>query len=87
MEQKVVEKRKIKSEKAKSSGKSASGSSKNALEKSATGKNAPNKVLELGIFIDQAALRLFMPYLGEKEYVKLRELVLAFVNGVSLDTS
>jgi hypothetical protein len=37
----------------------------------------------LGIFIDQAALGLFMPYLGEKEYVKLRELVLAFVNAVS----
>lgn len=88
MEQRVVEKRKIqKSDKTKSSGKSASGSSKNALEKSAAGKNAPNKVLELGIFIDQAALRLFMPYLGEKEYVKLRELVLAFVNGVSLNIS
>jgi hypothetical protein len=37
----------------------------------------------LGIFVDQAALGLFMPYLGEKEYVKLRELVLAFVNAVS----
>ena len=43
---------------------------------------APNKILELGIFIDQAAMELFMPYLGEKEYVKLRELVLVVVNAV-----
>ena len=28
-------------------------------------------------------MELFMPYLGAKEYVKLRELVLAFVNAVS----
>lgn len=83
MAQKVVEKRKSKNDKTKpSSGKSAP-SGKNALEKSAAGRNAPNKVLELGIFVDSSALGLFMPHLGEKEYVKLRELVLAFVNGVS----
>lgn len=57
------------------------GKAKNSLEKSITTKSA-NKVLELGIFVDQAALGLFMPYLGQKEYAKLRELVLAFVNGV-----
>ena len=32
--------------------------------------------------VDQAATGLFMPYLGEKEYVKLRELVLVVVNAV-----
>lgn len=64
------------------SGKSSQGSSKNALEKSISGKSAPNKIIELGIFVDQAALGLFMPYLGEREYVKLRELVLAFVNAM-----
>lgn len=63
----------------------AAGSSKNALEKSTTARNAaPNKVIELGIFVDQAAMGLFMPYVGDKEYEKLRELVLAFVNAVSL---
>lgn len=55
---------------------------KNALEKSITEKSAPNKVIELGIFVDSAALALFMPYFGTQEYVKLRELVLAFVNAV-----
>lgn len=78
----MIEKRKAKSEKSKGSGKNAA-HGKNALEKSVSGRQAPNKVLELGIFIDSAALGLFMPYLGQKEYVKLRELVLAFVNGVS----
>jgi hypothetical protein len=48
-----------------------------------TDQTASNKIIELGIFVDQAAMGLFMPYLGEKEYVKLRELVLAFVNAVS----
>ena len=49
--------------------------------KSMARQNA-NKILELGIFVDEAALALFMPYLGKGEYVKLRELVLVFVNGV-----
>lgn len=82
----MVEKRKGKTDKAKSpSGKSVKGgSSKNGLEKSVTGRQAPNKILELGIFVDSAALALFMPFLGEKEYIKLRELVLAFVNGVNM---
>ena len=76
--------RKSKTEKGhKASGKSTGGASKNALEKSVSRKAAPNKIIELGIFIDQAAMELFMPYLGAKEYVKLRELVLAFVNAVS----
>ena len=76
------EKRKV--EKAKSSGKNAPGSSKNALEKSNTQRAAaPNKVIELGIFVDQAALGLFMPYVGDKQYEKLREMVLAFVIAVS----
>lgn len=88
MESELKEKRKAKDGKGNkvkgngASGKSSQGSSKNALEKSISGKSAPNKIIELGIFVDQAAMGLFMPYLGEKEYVKLRELVLAFVNAV-----
>lgn len=81
---KVIEKRKGKGDgKAKAAhGKSVEGGkAKNSLEKSITTRSA-NKVLELGIFVDQAAVDLFMPYLGHKEYAKLRELVLAFVNGV-----
>ena len=45
-------------------------------------KNAPNKVLELGIFVDEAATNMFLDYYGKGEYVKIRELVLAFVNAV-----
>ena len=45
-------------------------------------RQSANKILELGIFVDEAALALFMPYLGKGDYVKLRELVLVFVNGV-----
>lgn len=61
---------------------SSHGSNKTAREKSITGRSARNKVLELGIFVDHAAIGLFMPYLGVGEYVKLRELVLGFVNAV-----
>lgn len=79
----TVEKRKGKPDKEKSSSEKLSGGkAQNALEKSMLGKSAGNKIIELGIFVDEAALGLFMPYLGAKEYVKLRELVLAFVNGV-----
>ncbi len=46
-------------------------------------RTASNKIIELGIFVDHMALNLFMPYLGVKEYGKLRELVLTFVNAVS----
>ncbi|KAI9556544.1 hypothetical protein GHT06_016334 [Daphnia sinensis] len=63
-------------------GKQSQHTRKNALEKSITEKSAPNKVIELGIFVDSAALALFMPYFGAQEYVKLRELVLAFVNAM-----
>jgi len=49
-------------------------------------RKSANKILELGIFVDEAALALFMPYLGKGEYVKLRELVLVFVNGVRTNT-
>ena len=49
-------------------------------------RQSANKILELGIFVDEAALALFMPYLGKGEYVKLRELVLVFVNGVRTNT-
>lgn len=45
-------------------------------------RQSPNKILELGIFLDAAALGLYMPYFGTGDYVKLRELVLAYVNGV-----
>lgn len=45
-------------------------------------KNGPNKVLELGIFVDEAATSMFLAYYGKGEYVKLREFILAFVNGV-----
>jgi hypothetical protein len=75
MESETKEKRK--------SNKSTKELSKNALDKSTGSRSAaPNKVIELGIFVDSAALSLFMPYFGAKEYVKLRELVLAFVNAV-----
>jgi len=47
-------------------------------------KNAPNKVLELGIFVDEAATNMYLNYYGDREYVKLRELILAFVNGVKI---
>ena len=74
----------IKKRKSNKADKSAKDLSKNALEKSIGSRSAaPNKVIELGIFLDSAAISLFMPYLGDKEYVKLRELVLAFVNAVS----
>jgi hypothetical protein len=46
-------------------------------------RTAPNKIIELGIFVDYMAVGLFMPYLGVKEYGKLRELILTFVNAVS----
>lgn len=68
--------------------KPAKGRSKeNPIESRALQK-AANKILELGVFVDTAACQLFLPYLGkgetskEKIYIKLRELVLAFVNGV-----
>jgi hypothetical protein len=80
MESQTIEKRK--SNKA-STDKSSKNVGKNALEKTIGSKSAaPNKVIELGVFVDSAALSLFMPYLGAKEYVKLRELILAFVNAV-----
>jgi hypothetical protein len=80
MESEKIEKRK--SNKA-STDKSSKNVGKNALEKTIGSKAAaPNKVIELGVFVDSAALSLFMPYLGTREYVKLRELILAFVNAV-----
>jgi hypothetical protein len=80
MESQTIEKRK--SNKA-STDKSAKNVGKNALDKTIGSKAAaPNKVIELGVFVDSAALSLFMPYLGAREYVKLRELILAFVNAV-----
>ncbi|XP_046439616.1 A disintegrin and metalloproteinase with thrombospondin motifs 18-like [Daphnia pulex] len=45
-------------------------------------RTAPNKIIELGIFVDYMAVGLFMPYLGVKEYGKLRELILTFVNAM-----
>ncbi len=44
---------------------------------------APNKIIELGIFVDYMAVGLLMPYLGARQYGKLRELILTFVNAVS----
>ena len=80
MESETIEKRKSNRG---STEKSAKNVGKNALDKTIGSRAAaPNKVLELGIFVDSAALSLFMPYLGAKEYVKLRELILAFVNAV-----
>lgn len=45
-------------------------------------KNAPNKILELGIFVDEAAMKMYQDFYGKGEYVKIREFILAFVNGV-----
>jgi len=70
----VVEKRSKQSEKKKPTG---LGIKPKSIE-----RQRANKILELGIFVDEAALGLFMPYLGKGEYVKLRELVLVFVNAV-----
>ena len=92
----TVEKRKSKPkskslEKSKSKPKSKvleSGAKANLITKSDDVKSqvqskSVGKILELAIFVDEAAVKLFMPYLGLKDYAKLRELVLAFVNGVS----
>lgn len=84
----MVEKRKDKSAgksiKEKSAeGKVSQGKGKNSLDgKITTKQSVPNKILELGIFVDEAAVGMFIGYFGKGEYVKLRELILAFVNGV-----
>jgi len=91
----TVEKRKSKPkskslEKSKSKPKSKvleSGAKTNLITKSDDVKSqvqskSVGKILELAIFVDEAAVKLFMPYLGLKDYAKLRELVLAFVNGM-----
>ena len=57
---------------------------KSSKENTKMKPKSAGKILELAIFVDEAAVNLFMPYLGQSDYVKLRELILAFVNGVSL---
>lgn len=90
----AVEKRKSKSkpkskahEKSKTQSKTVeSGAKANHLTKPdnvAVASKSVAKILELAIFVDEAAVKLFMPYLGLQDYAKLRELILAFVNGVS----
>ena len=60
-----------------------------AQAKMATGR-AGRMILELSIFADQALLNLFLPYFSqetsdkEQQYVKFREVILAFVNAVRL---
>lgn len=82
----------IQVEKRKPASKSTKATAKeNMISKSVQGKmssRAGRMILELSIFADQALLNLFLPYFSqetsdkEQQYVKFREVILAFVNAV-----
>lgn len=82
-----VEKRKGKG-KAKATPKAAAPA--NSIEGRAAGAKSGRLVLELGIFVDEAMLKLYMPFFAketsdrEQQYVRVKELVLAFVNGMQV---
>ena len=67
--------------------KSIKATSPENMIRSASPKSA-RMILELGVFLDEALLKLFMPYFSqetadrEQQYVRLREVVLAHVNAM-----